>query len=400
MITARSRVTGRGRQDPAYERLQPNLYTKGCITDTMKKSRFELSYLEMVRRSFYVFLRDELERRLKNITFEKIYKQCKDDNTPYPYVDPREMRPKKREFAKESTLALPYIIIFAEETIDNAYQKYIRFSDNNKVRKDNLALVSAVQLKKPFYSGIKFFERNTFFELLETLLEVDYALLIQRDERYRKQNRYALSHFHVKIDWPIAEAAESLGKELRYTSKNLYEKGERTATILQEKLFEYYGWHHQGTGGRRTAALIAAQYLKQVSGLSTVYVSSSETRTLTRYSEKGVGRSAIIQLDKDYAHQILESYRLPLETFRQGYVLGESDDYYDVMLSVLYKHTKWAVPPSDGKIRIIRPDFSWLAVDREMIIPLSNALSAEPLIIKWIYRTDKDKTVSPSGTSG
>ncbi len=115
----------------------------------------------------------------------------------------------------------------------------------------------------PFYSTARFFERDSFFELLEQLLDMDYCFLIQRDNRYKKQNRYCLTHFHVKIDWPIADAAESLAKELRYISKNLYEKGDRYAEILQQKLFEYYGCHHQATGGRRSAALIAAQYLKK-----------------------------------------------------------------------------------------------------------------------------------------
>ncbi|MBN1663540.1 MAG: hypothetical protein JW943_08070 [Deltaproteobacteria bacterium] len=357
----------------------------------MKKSRFELSYLEIVRRSFYVFLRDELERRLRVITFEKIYKQCRDKGLHYPYVDPREMRPRKREFARESTLTLPYIIIFCEESLGEAHQKYIRFSNDNRIRKDTLALVPGIQLNKPFYSGIKYFERKAFFDFLETLIDVDYGLLIQRDDRYRKKNRYALSHFHVKIDWPIAEAAESLGKEMRYISKSLYEKGERPAALLQDKLFEYYGWHHQATGGRRTAALIAAQYLKQVPGLTTVYVSSSETRTLTRYSEKGVARYAIIQLDKDYAHQIIEANRITPEAFRLGYALGESEGFYDVMLFVIYKHTEWGQPPVDGKLRIIKPDFNWLAVESEMILPLSTAFSSQPLVLKWIYRSEKEK---------
>jgi hypothetical protein len=178
---------------------------------------------------------------------------------------------------------------------------------------------------------------------------------------------------------------------MRYISKNLYEKGERTACLLQEKLFEYYGWHHQATGGRRTAGLIAAQYLKQMPGLTTVYVSSSETRTLTRYSEKGVARYAIIQLDKDYAHQIMEINRITPEAFRSGYALGESESFYDVMLFVSYKHTEWGQPPIDGKLRIIKPDFNWLAVDREMILPLSHSLNSRPLILKWIYRTEKEK---------
>lgn len=355
----------------------------------MKKSRFELSYLEMVRRSFYVFLRDELERRLKIITFEKTHRLCKEKGIPYPYVDPSDMRPKKREFSKESAIARPYIILFCEESIGEAHQKYIRFSDDNRIRKDTLALIPGIPLNKPFYSGIKFFERNTFFDLLETLLDVDYGLLIQRDDRYRKQNRYALSHFHVKIDWPIAEAAESLAKELRFISKSLYERGERYADTLQEKLFEHYGWHHQATGGRRTAALIAAQYLKQIPGLSTVYVSSAETRTLTRYSEKGVARYAVIQLDKEYARQIMETNKLTPEVFHQCYTLGESENFYDVIMFVTYKHTEWGQPPMDGKLRMIRPDYSWLAVDKEMILPLSYALSAQPLALKWIYRTEK-----------
>jgi hypothetical protein len=355
----------------------------------MKKSRFELSYLEMVRRSFYVFLRDELERRLKIITFEKPYKLCREKNVPYPSVDPSEMRPKKREFSRESSLARPYIVIFCEESIDESHQKYIRFSEDNRIRKDTLALIPNVRLNKPFYAGLKFFERNTFFELLEALLHVDYGLLIQRDDRYKKQNRYALTHFHVKIDWPIAEAAESLARELRFISKSLYEKGERYADTLQEKLFEHYGWHHQATGGRRTAALIAAQYLKQIPGLSTVYVSSAETRTLTRYSEKGVARYAVIQLDKEHARQIKEVCKLTPESFRQGYVLGETENFYDVIMFVTYKHTEWGQPPTDGKLRIIRPDYSWLAVDKEMLLPLSQALSAQPLPLKWIYRTEK-----------
>jgi len=355
----------------------------------MKKSRFELSYIEMVRRSFYVFLRDELERRLKIITFEKPYRLCKEGGIPYPYVDPSDMRPKKREFSKESPVARPYIIIFCEESIDPVHQKYIRFSDDNRIRKDTLALIPNVRLNKPFYSGIKFFERNNFFELLEELLDVDYGLLIQRDDRYKKHNRYALTHFHVKIDWPIAEAAESLAKELRFISKSLYERGERYADTLQEKLFEHYGWHHQAIGGRRTAGLIAAQYLKQIMGLSTVYVSSAETRTLTRYSEKGVARYAVIQLDKEYAQQVTEMNKVSAEAFKQCYVLGESENFYDVMMFVTYKHTEWGMPPLDNKLRMIRPDYSWLIVDKEMILPLSSALNAHPLPLKWIYRSEK-----------
>ncbi|MBN1635486.1 MAG: hypothetical protein JW920_03170 [Deltaproteobacteria bacterium] len=353
----------------------------------MKNSRFELSHTDKVRRSIYVFLRDELERRLITIGLEEPYRTCLGKDICYPYVDPSEMKPKKKEFSKESLVAKPFFVIFTEDTIEEVHQKYIRFSESNKVRKDTIALVPDIGLHKSFYSSVRFFERDTFFEFLKPLLDVDYCILIQRDHRFKKRNRYSLTHFHVKIDWPISEAAEDLAKELRYISKSLYEKSERYADTLQQKLFEYYGFHHQASGGRRTAALIAAQYLKQIPGLGTVYISSSETRTITRYSEKGVARYAIIQLEKEYALQTIKAYNIDLKAFRNGYVLGESGNCFDLILFVSYKHTEWGLPPSDGKLRILKPDYSWLAVDKEMILPLPHAVNQSPLPIKWVYRS-------------
>jgi hypothetical protein len=351
-----------------------------------KKSRFELGRLEKIRRSIYVYLRDQLEYKLISIGLEGPYRLCRVRDMPYPYVEPGELRPKKKEFTKDSFVAQPYFIIFCEDAIDEIHQKYIRFSDSNRVRKDNLQLIPDIKLQRSFYTTARFFERDSFFELLDQLLDVDYCLLIQRDNRYKKEHRYCLTHFHVKIDWPIADAAESLARELRYISKNLYEKGDRYAEILQQKLFEYYGCHHQGAGGRRSAALIAAQYLKNIPYLSTVYVSSAETKTLTSYSEKGIGRYAIVQLEKQHAKSVIEGHGITESGFRQGYVLGETEHAFDVMLFVRYEHTEWGTPPADGKLRILRPDYAWLGVDTEMVLPKTDAVNNRPLQIKWVYR--------------
>ena len=75
--------------------------------------------------------------------------------------------------------------------------------------------------------------------LLKTL-KMDYALLIQRNQRTKVQ--YGLTHFHVRVDWPIADAAEDMAQSLRYISKDLYEKGDKYAEDIQKKFFEYYGF--------------------------------------------------------------------------------------------------------------------------------------------------------------
>ena len=351
-----------------------------------KKARFELGHIEKIRRSIYVYLRDQLERRLISIALETPYRLCRVKDMPYPYVEAGDLKPKKKEFMKDSFVSEPFIIIFCEDSIDEVHQKYIRFSESNRVRKDNLALIPGIKLQRSFYSTARFFERDSFFDLLEQLLDMDYCFLIQRDNRYRKQDRYCLTHFHVKIDWPIADAAESLAKELRYISKNLYEKGDRYAEILQQKLFEYYGCHHQATGGRRSAALIAAQYLKNVPYLSTVYVSSAETKTLTSYSERGTCRYAIVQFDKQFAKTVIECHGLTESSFRQGYVMGEAENTFDVMLFVNYEHTEWGNPPLDGKLRILKPDYAWLAVETEMVLPKTDATTFRPLQVKWVYK--------------
>ena len=81
-----------------------------------------------------------------------------------------------------------------------------------------------------------------------------------------------------------------------------------------------------------------------------------------------MGRYAVIQFDKQLAKQLIEAHNLTEESFRQGYALGESEQFFDVILFVTYKHTEWGAPPADGKLRILKPDYSWLAVDIELIL--------------------------------
>ena len=132
---------------------------------------------------------------------------------------------------------------------------------------------------------MRFFDDESFQTLLQHVISADFAVLLQQDPTVKSKYRYGISHFHVQIDWPVAEAATDLGTYLRYLSKDLYEKGDRHAELIQQKLYEYYGFHHT-VGGRRTAALVAAMYMGRFDHISTVYISSSESRTLFRISEQ------------------------------------------------------------------------------------------------------------------
>ena len=135
-----------------------------------------------------------------------------------------------------------------------------------------------------FHKHQRYIENEKFYDLLRKMLKIDYGLLIQQDSSIKTKIRYELSHFHVRIDWLLDTASESLGKQLRYISEELYEKREKVAVKLMMQLFEYDRFYYT-VSRRRTATLLAAQVLRNYKFLSTVFVSSSEARTLTKISQ-------------------------------------------------------------------------------------------------------------------
>ncbi len=216
---------------------------------------------------------------------------------------------------------------------------------------------------------------------------MDYALLIQRDPSVKRRNRYAMTHFHVKIDWPIDDATEEMARQLRYISKELYENGEKYAESLHNKLFENYGFHYS-IGGRRTAAVVAAQFLKNMDFISTVYVASSQDRTLTRISERGVSKFVLIRLPREEISRLAAENRMRFGNFVERFLIDLQDDFGVGILQVVYHNTVYSKPPEDGKLRILQPDYQWLTVRDQLLIPLPGNTKTYPFSYSTIYVPD------------
>jgi len=118
-----------------------------------------------------------------------------------------------------------FLVIFYEGNLPGEYKKYIRFFDTNKVSKRAIHEIANIELSRDYSRNIRYFDNRKFRGLLLNLLPEDYALLIQQDPKIKRKIRYVLSHFHVKVDWPIDDATEAMAKEVRYVSQELYEKG-------------------------------------------------------------------------------------------------------------------------------------------------------------------------------
>jgi hypothetical protein len=346
--------------------------------------REELSQVKRLRRSYYELLRDDLDQYMLDHALIGSYMRFLNSGTPYPFVEKRELKPRARIPGVEYEYQNTFLVLFVEDTIPARYKKYVRFFDLNTITKTNLLKAKTLPLPDTFDRNQKYFDSVQFYNFLKILLPVDYALLIQRDPGSHLKNRYMLSHFHVRIDWPISEASEDLAQSLRYISKDLYEKGDAYADTVQKKFFEYYGVPVM-VGGRRTAAIVAAQYLKRMQCISTVYVGSSESRALIRISERGISKAILMPLTEEAMQQFSSSHNMALPTFKKNYVVAREGKRGICIFQVSYAYTNYARPPDDGKLREINPDVNWLTVGQEHLLPKPGVHKYPPLPIGFIY---------------
>ena len=346
--------------------------------------REELSQENRLRRSYYELLRDELDQQLIQYSLIDSYTNFLNKNIAYPFVEKRELKPRARIPAVEHECQNCFLVIFVEDSIPSIHKKYIRFFRTNRTNKNNLLRYEPLPLSEKFDRNQKYLESTHFYDLLNLLIPVDYALLIQRDPSSKKKNRYSLSHFHVKIDWPIADAAEDLAISLRYISKDLYEKGDKYAIDVQKKFFEYYCLPFE-VGGRRTAAIVASQYLKKIGCISTVYASSTESRALIRISERGTSKLVLMKIDESEVEQIAALNNMKVRTFNKNYVIRYEKNDAICIFQATYSFTNQARPPDDGKLRDVKSDLNWLSVGGQHIMPKPGIWRRPPIPLNLIY---------------
>jgi len=352
---------------------------------TFWNTRDELCQAKRLRRSYYEMLRDELDQFILQYALIDSYHNFRKEEIPYPLVEKRELKPRAVLPSMEYKAQNAFLVIFVEDSIPAAHKKYIRFFDVNRTIKTNLIRSKNLPLTHEFERYHKYLDSARFFDFFKALLPVDYALLIQRDPATQTRDRYTLSHFHVKIDWPIADAAEDMARNLRYISKDLYEKGDKYAEDIQKKFFEYYALPVMA-GGRRTAASVAAQYLRRVPCITTVYAGSSESRALIRFSEKGVSKTVLMKFSSAEISQIAEANNFKVSTFRKKYAVAKEGADCLCLFRATYSRTDQALAPADGKLRELKPDLYWLTVDKQHILPLPGVWKYPPIPSNVIYQ--------------
>ncbi|HMK35615.1 MAG TPA: hypothetical protein VK463_11140 [Desulfomonilaceae bacterium] len=346
--------------------------------------RNEIGWKERFRRCLYFFLRDELDSVFITEALIESYRRFKSKRIEYPFVEMKSLKPRAKIHGPEYADHSRFIVIFNENTLPPEAKNHIRFFESNKVTKENLEGLGVFDLQDVFHQRMRYFEDAQFVSVLKKLLKSDFAVLIQRDPTIKARYRFGLTHFHVQIDWPVAHAAEDLGRYLKYISKDLYEKGEKTGELIQQKLYEYYGFHHT-VGGRRTAALVAARYMARYDFISTVYIASSEARTLYRASEQGVSKYILTRVSDADIRELAGIAKIDEHQFIDTYLIDKTPGYGVGIFLVTYKHNEHSGQPQDGKVRELNPDYQWLNVDLQLLVPPPTSGDARPIHYSRVY---------------
>ena len=139
------------------------------------------------------------------------------------------------------------------------------------------------------------------------------------------------------------------------------------------------------SGGRRTAAVVAAQYLKRVPGITTVYAGSSESRALIRICERGISKSVLMKFSVKELDRIAEANNLKIQTFKKNYVVARDKKSALCIFQATYLRTSPGRVPEDGKLRDLKPDLNWVTVGEEHILPKPGVRKYPPLPLNVIY---------------
>jgi len=214
------------------------------------------SAIEDTRTSFTA-TRDRLTKFLIQATLIESYHSFVRHAKPYPFAAPESLQPGASTTSFEHPFQRSVLILMVDGALPANLRKHIRFRRANELNGDNLSrLAPEIAGDLPRFDQAEMTD-SEFPALLDRLLDLDYALLMQRAGAAAP---IALSHMHVKVERLTDNAVRVLARDLGYIRRTLYESGEAHAEMLERKYFEYFGFAANASG-RKCAAAMAAQLL-------------------------------------------------------------------------------------------------------------------------------------------
>ncbi|MBF0427028.1 MAG: hypothetical protein HQL66_14535 [Magnetococcales bacterium] len=327
----------------------------------------------------YLAVRRRLTQLLIAHTLVESYHRFRKFAVPYPFLAPASLRPGAMGTTREYKLHHSALVVLMDGEMPEKLRKHFRCRMNNQVNRKNIAsLAPGLPALKDYDHASRRVNHERFDSLLRTLMPMDFSLLIQKAKSQESGAReFQLTHFHVKIERLTDGALRSLGIQLGYLQKGLYERGEGFVDDLEKKFFEYFNFYHNASG-RRSAAALASQVLSRDRKTGTVFVSSQQDRRLTllsstsQHHDIGVEQYLLFILNEKEMAAFGAWGEANGIDFIKGFVVCQLEEKGIVVLRVRYEHTEAAMPSPDRApgAACLNPREKWVRICEKAIMPL------------------------------
>lgn len=300
----------------------------------------------------------------------------------YPFPRPDELLPQSARRHTEHKQQNAVLIVLIDGQLPRPLNKHFRLRSSNRVAWRNIQRLAPELDLSDFEAAHCRLSDAGFERLLTRLLPLDYALLAGQDDGRLDDTDLALTHMHVKVERLTDNALKDMGRELGLIDRRLFERGEDFVEELEAKFFEYYGFS-ANSSGRKSAAAMAAQLLKQHGARHTVFVAGQEDSRLTMLDDGDtIVQHMLIRLNKaEYAEfrDVLRSRGI--EDASAYSITGGSDGPRCVLYRMQLSRTGAAQAGSSER-RDARMRASWLEITDEAILPRPG-VSAPEIPFAW-----------------
>lgn len=312
----------------------------------------------------YAGARTRLAEFLIGATLIESYHSFARNGKRYHFLPRSALIPGASTAITEQPFQRTALVFLVDQAMPTSLRKHIRFRSANEITRKNLRRL-APDLKIPWASfHDTAVESPGFTDLLDHLLELDFGLMLQRDDQ---GGPIQLTHMHVKVERLTDNALRNLAADLGYIRRTLYERGEAYVERFERKYYEYFGFAPNASG-RKSAAAMAAQLLYGQDLRFTVFASCQEDCRLTVLDDSDViEQYFLVSIDGT----ALEGRARTVEDYMIDEGLDdEGKPSVVVCLCVRYKRTHAARPTRAHKRQDDDLYAPWLELIDEVILPL------------------------------
>jgi hypothetical protein len=102
-------------------------------------------------------------------------------------------------------------------------------------------------------------------------------------------------------------------------------------------------------------------------------------------AESDVAKYVLVRIPNNDIKELARSAKLSELDFSSAYLIDQTPEYGVGIFLVTYAHNEHSTPPPDGKLRKLNPDYHWLNVDSQLLIPPPSSPEVRPLHYSIIY---------------